>query len=51
MRNVIGTAPSIAGPLTSLSDVGSPLDCAGRYAEITPAAAVVPLVFRNVRRD
>jgi hypothetical protein len=51
MRKVIGTAPSIAGPLISLSRIGSAVACAGKYAEITPAAAVVPLVFKNFRRD
>jgi hypothetical protein len=39
--------------VTSFSDTPStaPLACAGKYAEIIPAAAVVPVDFRNVRRD
>src|SRR5882724_12676892 len=53
MRSVIGTAPSMLGPpaaaaaeLCSVVPVASP----GTYAAITEAAAVVPVVLRNVRR-
>src|ERR1700741_1363778 len=49
MRSVIGTAPSIVVGVDSFST--APLACAGKYAEITPAAAVVPLAFRNGRRE
>ena len=49
IRSVIGTAPSIGGRVISVST--APLACTGKYVEITLAAAVVPLVFRNSRRD
>jgi hypothetical protein len=49
MRSVIGTAPSMVGGLPSAST--ALLAGAGKYAEITPAAAVVPLALRNFRRD
>src|SRR6266850_3118139 len=53
IRSVIGTAPLMLGPpapaaaeLCSVVLLASP----GTYAAITDAAAVVPVVFRNVRR-
>jgi len=52
MRSVIGTAPSMLGPPRRRSRTLSVVLLAspGTYAAITEAAAVVPVVLRNVRR-
>src|SRR4051812_31972964 len=49
MRSVIGTAPSMLGAVAT-TELWSGAACAGTYEAMKVAAAVVPVVFRNLRR-
>src|SRR5438270_3133661 len=51
MRNVIGTAPSMLGAsAAATAELWWAAACAGTYDAMMVAAAVLPLVLRNLRR-